>query len=200
MTLSDATAGAESPLPERLTLGQDGLVLRDWREEDAPGLLAICGDPDVCRFTSVPWTYAPATARAWICRLRDQRAAGDGIALAVLAAGAAEVLGNVNLVRFSPDRREAALGYWLFPAARGRGTATAAARLLCAWGFEQLGLKRIELAILPGNRASRGVAERLGARHLGLRRGSHAAEGRRWDMEIYSLEADQTAQGRSRHG
>jgi RimJ/RimL family protein N-acetyltransferase len=72
-------------------------------------------------------------------------------------------VGNVNLVRFSDDGLSAALGYWLVPAARGRGLATAAARLLCRWGFEELGLERIELLVEPGNAPSRRVAERLGA-------------------------------------
>jgi Acetyltransferase (GNAT) domain len=52
---------------------------------------------------------------------------------------------------------------WSAPAARGRGLATAAARLLCRWGFEELGLERIELLVQPGNAPSRRVAERLGA-------------------------------------
>jgi RimJ/RimL family protein N-acetyltransferase len=97
--------------PGSPTLRHGDLVLREWSEEDAPVLRGICGDPDVCRFTSVPWTYSR----------------------------------------------------------------------------ESLSLSRIELAILPENRASRRVAERLGARSEGLRRESHEAEGRRWDMETYSL-------------
>ena len=96
-------------------------------------------------------------------------------------------VGNVNLVRFSDDGREAALGYWLVPAARGRGLATAAARLLCAWGFAELRLARIELAVLPGNASSQRVATRLGAVSAGIRRDSHHAGGRSWDMLIYSL-------------
>jgi hypothetical protein len=38
-----------------------------------------------------------------------------------------------------------------------------------------------------GNLASQRVAARLGAEYEGLRRGSHEAGGRRWDMSIYSL-------------
>lgn len=186
--LSDACGVEPTPaFPEELTLRGGGLLLRDWSDEDASALRTICGDPDVCRFTSVPGTYSPDAARAWVGRIREQRLAGNGIALAILAPGAVDVIGNVNLVRFSPDRREAALGYWLVPVARGKGYATAATRVLCTWGFEELGLRRIELAILPTNRASRRVAERLNARHEGLRRDSHEAEGRPWDMEIYTL-------------
>jgi len=175
-------------LPATLTLRESELVLRDWRAEDAPALTAVCGDPDVCRFTSVPWVYEPAAARAWVERVGRGRTDGSVLALAIAVAGEEDAaLGNVNLVRFDDAARSAALGYWLAPAARRRGLAVRAARLLCRWGFEQLGLVRVELAILPGNAASLRVAERLGARPEGLRRDSHEADGRRWDMQIHAL-------------
>jgi hypothetical protein len=66
---------------------------------------------DVCRFTSVPWTYTPSAARAWVRRGHDRRSAGTGLALAVTREGHDAALGNVNLVRFSDDGREAALGW-----------------------------------------------------------------------------------------
>lgn len=95
----------------------------------------------------------------------------------------------MTLAGFRASGTEAALGYWLVPAARGAGLAGTAARLLCDYGFGTLGLRRIELEIRPGNAASHPVAERLGAVHEGLRPESHEAEGRRWDMVAYSLTA-----------
>jgi RimJ/RimL family protein N-acetyltransferase len=188
--LAAACATAARPwLPDNMTWRNPEVELRDWTEDDAPALGPVCGDPDVCRFTSVPWTYSPEAALAWVERLRELRAAGEGMALAITAPGRPqEPLGTVNLVRFSADGREAALGYWLLPAARGRGYATAAARALARWGFRSLHLERIELAILPENAASRRLAERLGARFDGIRPDSHEAEGRSWEMAIYSLE------------
>jgi RimJ/RimL family protein N-acetyltransferase len=176
-------------LPEALTLRGDGVLLRDWRAADAPVLEAVCGEWDVCRFTSVPWSYSADAAAAWIARNQRNRGAGKVLSLAIAEDGGGAVAGNVNLTRFSRDRRQAALGYWLVPAARGRNLATRAARLLADWGFGQLGLERVELAILPDNVASRRVAERLGATPEELRRRSHEAGGRWWDMAIYALGA-----------
>jgi RimJ/RimL family protein N-acetyltransferase len=164
-------------LPESLTLRDGGVVLRDWREDDAPALESVCGDPDVCVFTSVPWVYTLSAARAWVLRIHDRRSCGTGLALAVTRETDDVALGNVNLVRFSDDGREAALGYWLVPAARGQGLAVTAARMLSSLGFDQLRLARIELAIPPGNAASHHVADRLGAVREDVRR----------DMVIYSL-------------
>lgn len=176
-------------LPEPLTLDGGSLLLRDWREADAPVLEAVCGEWNVCQFTSVPWSYSQVEATAWVVRNREKRSRGEMLSLAVEEEGGDSVVGNVNLGGFSDDATRAALGYWLVPCARGRGLATAAARTLTSWAFEAMGLEQIELAILPENTPSRRVAERLGATPEGLRPNSHEAGGRWWDMEIYTLHA-----------
>lgn len=180
-------SGVGRSLPDSLTLRADGVVLRDWRQDDAPALESVCGEWDVCQFTSVPWEYTQAAARAWIRRLQERRSAGTGLALAVTRVGEGRPVGSVNLVRFSEDGLRAALGYWVVPEARGQGLAVRAARVLCGWGFRELVLERIELAIRPGNTASHAVVARLGATCEGLRVDSHEAGGRRWDMIIYSM-------------
>ena len=112
---------------------------------------------------------------------------GDVSRLAIQGPEDDRALGNVNLAGLADGRRDAAIGYWLAPDARGRGLATAAVSLLAEWGFDQLGLARIEFAILPENVASQRVAERVGANPEGIRERSHQAEGRAWDMTIWSL-------------
>src|ERR1700742_2484574 len=85
------------PLPEELRLESDRVVLRDWRDEDAPALAPVCGEWDVCAFTSVPWEWSEAEALAWIERQRRKRAAGTVLALAIQAPDDERALGNVNL-------------------------------------------------------------------------------------------------------
>jgi RimJ/RimL family protein N-acetyltransferase len=174
-------------LPEELRLDSDRVILRDWRDEDAPALAAVCGEWDVCAFTSVPWEWSEPAALAWIDRQRRKRAAGTVLALAIQAPDDERALGNVNLAGFGERGGEAEIGYWLVPEARGRGLVTAAAALLIDWGFRNLGIERIEFAILPENLASQHVAERVGATPEGLRERSHRADGRWRDMTIWSL-------------
>jgi [ribosomal protein S5]-alanine N-acetyltransferase len=172
-------------LPQELRLEGERVVVRDWHDDDAPALERVCGEWDVCAFTSVPRPYSKAGALAWIERQRYKRAAGTVLALAIQGRGDDGALGNVNLAGF--DEGAAEIGYWLVPEARGRGLATAATSLLVDWAFDNFPLTRIEFAILPENHASQRVAERLGATPEGLRERSHQAEGRHWDMTIWSL-------------
>ncbi|MBS1846318.1 MAG: GNAT family N-acetyltransferase [Actinobacteria bacterium] len=176
-----------STLPDELRLDSEGVVLRDWRNEDAPALEPVCGEWDVCAFTSVPWSYSEAEALEWIGRRRHKRAAGTVLALAIQGPKDDRALGNVNLAWLADGGREAEIGYWLVPGARGHGLATAAVSLLAEWGFDQLGLTRIEFAILPENLASQRVAKAVGASPEGIREQSHQAECRAWDMTIWSL-------------
>jgi RimJ/RimL family protein N-acetyltransferase len=174
-------------LPDDLRLEGDRVILRDWRDEDAPALAPVCGEWDVCAFASVPWTYSHGEALAWIERQRLKRTSGTVLTLAIQGRDDDRALGNVNLAGLDRGDRQAEIGYWLVPDARGRGLATAAASMLSEWGFDSLGLHRIEFAILPENLASQRVAERLGATPEGIRKDSHRAEGRLWDMTIWSL-------------
>src|SRR5262249_3546596 len=64
------------------------------------------------------------------------------------------VLGRVGLddVR---DGETANVGYWVRTSQTGQGIATAAVRLVARFGFEDLGLRRLELVIAVDNHASR---------------------------------------------
>jgi RimJ/RimL family protein N-acetyltransferase len=55
------------------------------------------------------------------------------------------------------------LGYVVRTSRTGQGIATEAARLVAQYGFEKLGLQRIEIVIHPDNAPSLRVAEKLGA-------------------------------------
>ena len=81
---------------------------------------------------------------------------------------------------------EAELGYVVAQAARGRGLATRALRLLTDWSFARLRLERLELMISPANTGSERVAERAGYRFEGVLRSKHIRDGRRGDFGVWS--------------
>lgn len=155
----------------------DGLVrLRPWRADDAPALAAAWADPEVRRFTAVPEATDGAAAARWIAGdavRRERRLAVDFV---VSPADSDEVLGEVGLGPFDTSRDAAVLGYWVAAPARGRGVATAAARLLAGWALDPagLGLAALLATTDPANPASEAVlrsvgfallAERDGRRH-----------------------------------
>ena len=75
----------------------------------------------------------------------------------------------------------------------GRGIATQAARLVARFGFEQLGLQRIEIVAAVGNIASQRVAEKAGATREAVLRKRLLINGESQDAVLFSLVAEDLA-------
>jgi RimJ/RimL family protein N-acetyltransferase len=179
--------------PRRIVLPGDPLVeggtaLRAWRDSDLEPLVKACQDPEISRWTRVPYPYGAADARAYLLQRHDTLHAGAAAPFAIVsAANRDHLLGSVSLMRFSWQHGRAEVGYWLAKDARGQGHVTRAVRLITAWGFRHLGLHRIELMAATENPASQRVAERCGfTREAVLRSYLEGRDGRQ-DMVALGL-------------
>lgn len=96
-------------------------------------------------------------------------------------------LGMCGLNEISRLNRSANIGYWVKTGEDGRGVCTAAARLVAHFGFAQVGLQRIRLFHMVGNRASQRVAEKVGFRLEGVQRQHTVLHGQSQDTLLYAL-------------
>jgi RimJ/RimL family protein N-acetyltransferase len=167
-------------------LGEGPLVLRPWEDGDVEVMVAMCRDADIVRFTRVPDPYSEADARAWIDAQPGRLEGGAGVTFAITVGGGAPV-GSMGLRIDEADRDIAEAGYMVAPAARGRGVATTALRLVSRWALEDLGMARVHLTTHVDNRASQRVAERAGFRREGILRSWEELRGERLDLMMYSL-------------
>ena len=87
---------------------------------------------------------------------------------------------------FAWEHRRAEVGVMLAPAARGRGIATAALRLVVRWGLDKLQLQRIGLMTLPGNPAG-ALAERAGFTYEGTLHRYTREFGKPMDNVVYGV-------------
>jgi len=74
---------------------------------------------------------------------------------------------NISSVHRGPFQ-SAYVGYWIDRAQAGNGYMPEALVLILRFAFEQLGLHRLQVAIIPRNVASRRVVDKLGLRSEGL--------------------------------
>lgn len=168
-------------------LADGEIALRGWREADADAQLAGLNDPVFVRFSDSTELSREQVLRR-IAAVDGLREAGTAVYFAIVAAADdGEVLGEVSLSGIDDFQRRASVGYWLLPAARGRGAATRAVRLVAGWAFAELRLARLELTCGPDNVGSRQVAERSGFRQEGLLRSHLSFKGGRRDSLIYGL-------------
>jgi RimJ/RimL family protein N-acetyltransferase len=148
--------------PIELTTG-DGLVLRAWQPGDADDVFRACQDPLIQRWTMVPVPYLREHAAEFTSVVSPASwAAQTGAPLGVFDARTGELLASAGIVALDLGKRDAELGTWVAPWARGRRVAERAGRAVAHWAFEVLGLQRLIWRAEVGNHASRLTAERIG--------------------------------------
>jgi ribosomal-protein-serine acetyltransferase len=116
---------------------------------------------------------------------RSQAKENEGFQTAIATEkGIAGVIGYVSL---DWANRSTRVGYWLNEDQRGRGTMTAAVRLLVDHALTVWQLNRVEIIVATGNRRSRAIPERLGFREEGTLRQFQLVNDRYLDCVSYSM-------------
>jgi ribosomal-protein-alanine N-acetyltransferase len=102
------------------------------------------------------------------CSARDrERQLGSGYGFGIFIQG--RFAGEINLssIQRGPFQN-AYVGYWIDEAQAGKSFVPEAVVLVFRFAFEELALHRLQIAIIPRNRASRRVVEKLGVREEGV--------------------------------
>jgi ribosomal-protein-alanine N-acetyltransferase len=177
------------PLPDP-PLTDGDIALRAWERRDVPAVTAACQDPEIPRWTVVPYHYTQRHAREFIAGTSADLAAGRELALAVVDADDT-LVGAVGIANFDWPNLNAEIGYWIVAEARRRGIGWRATRMLSVWAIEELGLERLELLANPRNEASQRLAERAGFTREGTLRRYRRRHGVREDLVMFSLLAEE---------
>ena len=161
---------------------------RDWLEAweplPEPGSPDPATDPDAFR----------ARCGAWDRQRQFDAAYGFGVFLRDGERFAGEVsLGNVQRGPF----QSAYVGYWIDEALAGPGYVPEACVAVFRFGFETLGLHRLQVAIVPRNLASRRVARKLWLRGEGVALRYLEIDGHWEDHVRYAITAEEWSQRRA---
>lgn len=130
--------------------------------------------------------YSLAESRAWLKTIKPEWDKGISYAFAIRDRQTNEFLGGCGLNRVD-ENPMMNLGYWIKTPAAGHGIATQAARALAQFGFDYLGLLRIEIIMSVRNQASRRVAEKVGGDFEGRLKNRLFLHGEAHDARLYSL-------------
>jgi [ribosomal protein S5]-alanine N-acetyltransferase len=164
--------------------------LRALRPEDAAGLQAF---REANREFLRPWEptrdescYSFEAALAAIEVQQVDCEAGRGYAFGIFDAGG--LIGDVNLNAVVRGVfQNAYLGYAVAEKANGRGYATEAVRAAVRIAFEELGLHRVQAAVMPRNAGSIRVLEKVGFRREGLAGGYLLINGTWEDHVLFAV-------------
>jgi [ribosomal protein S5]-alanine N-acetyltransferase len=174
------------------------LLLRPFRPSDGPVVERLAGMREIADTTlTIPHPYPAGGGVEWITRHPAAWARRDSLALAICAhASPDELLGAINL-RLSLAHSHGEIGYWIALPRWGQGLATEAAQALVAYGFDELGLHRIQGRHFTRNAASGHVLQKLGMRQEGLHRDAYRRFGHFEDVALYAILDSEWAATRS---
>ena len=102
------------------------------------------------------------------CGARDrEREMGSGYGFGIFVEGrfCGEI--NLNSIQRGPFQN-AYIGYWMDEAVAGNSYTPESVAVLLQFAFEELGLHRVQISIIPRNEASRRVVEKLALRSEGI--------------------------------
>jgi ribosomal-protein-alanine N-acetyltransferase len=179
--------------------------LRPLREDDYEAWSEVRSR---CRDWLLPWEPRPAgapypsedrTTFTTRCSMRErERQLGTGYGFGIFAMG--RFVGEVNISSVTRGAfQNAYVGYWIDQAQAGRGYVPESCVLLFRFAFEEIGLHRLQISIIPRNRPSRRVAQKLWLRGEGIALRYLEIDGRWEDHVRYALTAEEWVERRDRY-
>jgi ribosomal-protein-alanine N-acetyltransferase len=152
------------------SLETERLVLRELRPKDAGSLFVILGDEEVTQFyDDEVWrdiTQATEQIEAWTAGFRAKRCIRWGIA----PRKSGQIVGTCGYYGFHRWHRRAGIGYELARSFWKQGIMTEALGRIIQFGFEKIGLNRIEAVVMPDNEGSIKLLAGLGFQSEGVLR------------------------------
>lgn len=169
------------------TLPGARILIRPARAEDAARIQLLLDDQEVAKQTlTIPHPYPEGEAVRWIATHAEGWRAGKMLTWAIARRDDDQLIGAISL-RVVQAHRRAEVGYWIARTEWGRGLGTEALQVILAWGFDTLGLHRIEAHHFPENPASGRIMQKAGMRHEGHLREPIVRDGVPRDLELYGM-------------
>ena len=169
------------------TLRTERLTLRPFIADDAFDVERLAGLREIADTTlNSPHPYPLGGAAVWIRLHGPAWIDGTSATFAIVGNKTEALVGAISLM-IKREHRRAELGYWIALDCWNRGYATEASRRIIDFGFESLGLHRIEARHFVRNPASGRVMQKVGMQQEGVERDHVIKWDRHESLVVYSI-------------
>jgi ribosomal-protein-alanine N-acetyltransferase len=180
------------------TIKTERLILRPYSLQDASELQKLIGDRDVVStMTNVPHPYEDGMAEEWIGGRQESFEKGKTVDFAIIHRQEGLLIGGVSLNDIDQQSEHAEIGYWIGKPYWRNGYGTEAARAIVNYGFEALGLNRINGRHFRRNPASGRILQKIGMKHEGCQRQAFKKWDKFEDWELYGILKSEYEKGSS---
>jgi [ribosomal protein S5]-alanine N-acetyltransferase len=166
-------------------LKTERLLLRQFAERDLENVYKGLSHPDIIRYYGVSYRTLEDT-KAQMTFFADLEKNGTGIWWAVCSSDNSTFYGAGGLNGLSKEHKKAEIGFWLLTDHWGKGIMTETMPLICKYGFDHLGLHRIEGLVETDNQNCKHAMKKLDFRHEGTMRDCEIKNGKFISLDIYA--------------
>lgn len=173
---------------EEIMLKKDDIELKPLEREIVTELFVLTNANRNYIREWLPWvdkTQEPNDTKKFVDTAINQQQDKSGIHLGIHYQG--RLVGVIGYHLIDHENKKATIGYWLDENSQGKGIMTTACKLVINFGFEDLGLNRVEISCAVGNDKSCAIPERLGFKMEGIIRQSEWLNDHFVDHKFYGL-------------
>ncbi len=161
------------------------LLLRQIVSSDIDNFFKGLSHPDIIKHYGVSFHTLEATEKQ-MAFYADLEKNGTGIWFAVCSPDNLTFYGAGGLNGLGKEHKKAEIGFWLLTDFWRQGIMTEAIPLICDYGFNKLGLHRIEGFVETDNRNCKNAMKKLNFQHEGTMKDCEIKNGKFVSLEIYA--------------
>ncbi|WP_373496863.1 GNAT family N-acetyltransferase [Aquiflexum sp.] len=163
----------------------EGLLLRQFVDTDHENVFKGLSHPDIIKYYGVSYQTLEA-AEEQMKFFADLEKNETGIWWAVCSLANDTFFGAGGLNNVNKDHQKAEIGFWLMPDFWGKGIMAEAMPIICNYGFDNLGLHRIEGFVETENINCKKAMAKLGFNYEGLMEDCELKNGKYISLDIYA--------------
>lgn len=168
------------------TITTKRLLLRQLLDTDLENVFRGLSHPDIIKYYGVSFNSIEATKEqmTWFADLENN---GTGIWWAVCSLDNKEFYGAGGLNGIMKEHKKAETGFWLIRDYWGQGIMKEAMPVICNYGFDKLGLHRIEGIVETENENCRKAMAKLDFGYEGTMKECEIKNGKFISLDIYAM-------------
>ena len=161
------------------------LLLRQFEENDLESVYKGLSDPDIIKYYGVSYQTLEET-KEQMKFFADLEKEGTGIWWAICSLDNATFYGAGGLNGVSKIHKKAEIGFWLLKEYWGKGIMGEIMPIICKYGFEEMGLHRIEGLVESDNMNCKNAMKKLDFTYEGTLRDYEIKNGRYICLDVYA--------------
>ena len=173
------------------TLETERLILRKLEPGDAGDVFEYASDPEVSKYTTWETHRTLEDSRGFIQWTLGRYECDEAGEWGIVLKETGRLIGSMGFVRLDLQNSCGSFGYVLARKHWRKGLMPEAVKRLIRFGFEEMGLNRIEAYHYIENGASGRVMQKAGMTYEGLLRQKMFAKCRFWDVKQYAILAEE---------